>query len=301
MKRLFVAFSIFVLIISCVKAVPSPPPVVEGCPQPPHDVFIKTGVDIKFAQSTYAKAVVGAIDVKTTPEVVTLLSQAASEARMRDYLRCLAIKRDGFTREQAAYLDIFNAFVATKPNPDQFTQWQQKNPFPGDSSAEKTKIIENPVVVSPTSLRLYSGGWSVKTQVTVSNQTDLPLYNVGVKMTISNNAVDSNSIKIDTGANNSVLRGKLETIEMAADYIVLFTDSKGHEAIALIYNMIEPHSNKSFVVSGTTPVESGAQIGIWSFKDKPSEILEKPGMAAFPFKPPEDIKLKALRLRMEKK
>lgn len=61
---------------------------------------------------------------------------------MRDYLRCLAIKRDKFTPEQAAYMDRFNAFVGTKPSADQFIQWQQKNPFPGTPQQEKPKLKE---------------------------------------------------------------------------------------------------------------------------------------------------------------
>lgn len=115
MKRLIGLFAATLLLQACPKPVPPVNPVLDqfGCPLPPPDVFRQTGVDASFAQSTYGKVIVGTIDVKTYPQVVTLLSQAVSDSRMRDYLRCLAIGGDKFTPEQAAYLERFNSFVGT--------------------------------------------------------------------------------------------------------------------------------------------------------------------------------------------
>lgn len=157
MKRLFILAGMLSLLIACgPKPVLPPPTVVEGCPQPPADVFTQVGVDATFAQSTYGKVVVGTIDVKTQPQVVTLLSQAVTDTRVKDYLRCLAIRRDKFTPEQAAYLEQLNSFVATKPTAEQFIQWQREHPFPGTSTGPN-RIPGTSGVLSPGTKELPKG------------------------------------------------------------------------------------------------------------------------------------------------
>jgi len=128
-------FALMLLLQACPKPVGPVRVVLDdvGCPQPPPDVFSQIGVDATFAQSTYGKVIVGTIDIKTQPQVVALLSQAVSDTRMRDYLRCQAIRRQRFTPEQAAYLEQLNSFVGTKPTAEQFIEWQRQNPFPRTS------------------------------------------------------------------------------------------------------------------------------------------------------------------------
>lgn len=101
-----------------------------GCKQPPPNVFTSAGVDIEFAKSTFGKVVVGDIKIKTDPQVVTLASKAATDDQILSYLRCLARNRDGFTNAQIAYLEQMNGFLRTNPSPEQFLEWQGKNPFP---------------------------------------------------------------------------------------------------------------------------------------------------------------------------
>lgn len=114
-----------------------------GCVPPPPDVFRAAGIDIQFAQSTFGKLVVGDINIKTNPQVIALASQAVIDDRIRSYLRCLAIRRDEYTHEQAAYLEALSLFMQTKPNADQFLRWQKENPFPPKEpfpSKEETSI-----------------------------------------------------------------------------------------------------------------------------------------------------------------
>lgn len=113
------------------KSVDLPPPDAYGCQPPPPDVFTKADVDLDVAKSTFRDLVVGAVDVKAKPEVVSLASKAVTDRRIRDHLRCLAIKESGYSLEQAAYLDVFADFMSTEPNPDQVLEWQRTNPFPG--------------------------------------------------------------------------------------------------------------------------------------------------------------------------
>ncbi len=113
-----------------------------GCEEPPPDTFTSAGVDVHFAQSMYPKVVIGDVDIKTNPSVVSLSSQAVRDARIRDKIRCLARKRDQFTPTQVMYLDGVNAFLATNPTPENFMKWQEKHPFPARSD-DQIKELED--------------------------------------------------------------------------------------------------------------------------------------------------------------
>jgi hypothetical protein len=101
-----------------------------GCKPPPRDVFTQTGVDIQFAQSTFGKVITGDVSVKTDPKVISLVSQAASDDRLRSYLRCLAINRDKYSQAQAAYLEMAYAFAQSKPTADQWLEWRKDKSVP---------------------------------------------------------------------------------------------------------------------------------------------------------------------------
>jgi hypothetical protein len=115
-----------------------------GCEEPPPDTFTSAGVDIHFAQSTFPKIITGAVDIKTNPSVISSASQAIQSARIRDKIRCLAVNRDKFNAAQTIYLDQTNAFLETKPTPEDFIKWQQQNPFPAHSE-EQIKLLEREV------------------------------------------------------------------------------------------------------------------------------------------------------------
>lgn len=115
-----------------------------GCDELPPDTFTAAGVDAHFAQSTFGKIVTGDIDIKTQPSVVSLASEVARNARARDRVRCLALRRDKFKPAQTIYLDDTNAFLETKPSPEDFIKWKQQNPFP-EHSDEQINILEREV------------------------------------------------------------------------------------------------------------------------------------------------------------
>lgn len=112
------------------EVVPDPPEYDGECRRPPPSVFTAVGIELGFAQSTYKGIVTGDIKVQTRPEVISLASKAVTDEQIRLYLRCLAIKRDGFTQEQAVYLEQMYAFLQTSPTAEQFIAWQKDNPFP---------------------------------------------------------------------------------------------------------------------------------------------------------------------------
>jgi hypothetical protein len=102
----------------------------SGCVPPEPGTLGKLGIDASLLNFKYQKVAIGALSVKTDPQVVDLLAKATRDASVRSYLTCKAIKEDSYNQEQAAYLNQMNAFMATGPSPDQFMQWQDKHPFP---------------------------------------------------------------------------------------------------------------------------------------------------------------------------
>jgi len=101
-----------------------------GCVQPPSSIFTSAGIDLHFAESTFGKIVIGDLDISTNPQIISLATKAVNDYRIKSYLRCLAIKRDGYTQHQAAYLEELSAFMSTKPTSNEFISWQKTNPFP---------------------------------------------------------------------------------------------------------------------------------------------------------------------------
>ena len=109
-----------------------------GCVQPPSSIFTSAGIDLHFAKSTFGKIVIGNIDLSSNPQVISLATKAVTNDRIKSYLRCLAIKRDGYTQQQAVYLEELSAFMSTKPTSKEFISWQKANPFPVNQSDNKS-------------------------------------------------------------------------------------------------------------------------------------------------------------------
>ncbi|MDZ7266853.1 MAG: hypothetical protein ONB48_06280 [candidate division KSB1 bacterium] len=133
-----VAFCLWVLNSCNPKATQHPGETDQyGCKEPPPSVFTAAGIDAEFAQSKFGQIVTGDINIKTNPEVISLASKAVMDSRIFSYLRCLAIRRDGYTLEQAVYLEELSSFMRTNPTAEQFIRWKNENPFPGSmTSAE---------------------------------------------------------------------------------------------------------------------------------------------------------------------
>lgn len=154
------------------------------------------------------------------------------------------------------------------------------------------------VTVSPTSLRLHSGEWSVKTPVLITNRSDRPIYEVAVKLEVATPGVPSESVEIVPDAPTTSLQGSARGIIWRADLLILdCIDSGGREAIAMILHTLGPKQSREIVVEGTSHLRSDAEVKVWSFKTKPTEVLETAGKVALPFSVGEDMKVKGVRVR----
>jgi hypothetical protein len=158
------------------------------------------------------------------------------------------------------------------------------------------------VSVTPMSIRLHAGDWSVKTPVLVSNRSNSALYTVGLKITIQTVGIESGSVRIQPDAKATALQGLIGPISVSPDLIRLdCLDSESHETVALFFHTIEAKKSREFVISGTSPIASTAQVRVWSFNTEPAEILEKPGKIALPFSVPESVQLKGIQIALKRK
>lgn len=150
LSRIFYFSITILLLIGCApKHIPAPKEIDHGCERPPEYVFTAAGIDIEFARSTFGKVVTGDISIKANPQIFSLANKAVLDERIRNYLRCLLIKRDGYTPEQALYFDELSAIMRTNPTAREFLEWKKTNPFPkkmtdnSHSSATPTIIEQN--------------------------------------------------------------------------------------------------------------------------------------------------------------
>jgi len=112
------------------------------CVRPPAAILSKVGLDLTVTSAKYKELAIGSINVKTDPGVIDTVGTAVRDSEMQGYLRCLALNRDHFTASQAAYLEVFNGFVSTKPTPEAFIRWQSEHPFP-------SAVVDRTVHVCP--------------------------------------------------------------------------------------------------------------------------------------------------------
>lgn len=157
------------------------------------------------------------------------------------------------------------------------------------------------VSVTPASVRLHTGEWSVKTPVLVSNRSDAHLYAVCVKIAIQTKKVESQSIRIDPDVQATAFQGVIGSIAVSPD-IIRFDclDLEDSEAVFLFFHTIEAKRNRQFVVSGTSAIASSAQVQVCSFKTEPAEMLEKAGKVAFPFSVPESVQVKSIQIALKR-
>jgi hypothetical protein len=73
------------------------------------------------------------LNIQFTPELQRIISDAATNALVQDYISCKVIERAGVQKdpELVAYFMHLTYFLSKEPTAEEQTTWRQANPFPG--------------------------------------------------------------------------------------------------------------------------------------------------------------------------
>ncbi len=154
--------------------------------------------------------------------------------------------------------------------------------------------------VSPTQLTLHAGSYEVKTPLSVTNTTRLPLYNIELKLELEPPSLKSESVQIARVGREPKLEGRTGPLKVDQDlFMIDITDSKEREALVLVIASIDPQSTLTLVVYGTTPVPSQAKVVLWCFDHERSPLLAREGGAGIGSNyVPEAIILRRMRFNV---
>jgi hypothetical protein len=160
---------------------------------------------------------------------------------------------------------------------------------------------EKAVYASPSSLSLHKGDWAAKTPISVWNKTSKPIHSVWVKFALIGEGITAESVIVSMPTKSTTLEGQIGDVFVSGDtYRINVIDSSGHEAVFVVLHTIPPATCRELLVSGSAKIQSHATVSVASFADVPTTMLESSGKVAFPFRPPENLKLKGISLLMHK-
>ena len=98
---------------------------------------VPVGVTIDKGQLDMAGATIGNfslanLNIQFTPEFQRIISDAATNALVQDYISCKVIERAGVQKdpELVDYFTNLTYFLSSKPTGEEQTKWRQANPFP---------------------------------------------------------------------------------------------------------------------------------------------------------------------------
>ena len=140
----------------------------------------------------------------------------------------------------------------------------------------------------PTSVRLHSGEWEVKTPVTITNLSKFPVHNIQIELTLHPVGLEGKSVQVSKMPYNGP-----QFIENSGEYsldldlAIFYTfNSRNQHSILLQIFYLAAGTSRVFQVWGTKPLESRANLGVRSFSNKPGEIFSKNGQTGLLFKSP---------------
>ena len=109
-------------------------------------------VQVEVAGAQLGNFLLGNLNITVTPELQRVISEAATNALVQDYLDCKMLERAGVLKdpELVDYFTHTRHFLSTGPTPRKQTQWRQENPFPkkkGNPAQESADQDERMVYV----------------------------------------------------------------------------------------------------------------------------------------------------------
>lgn len=120
------------------------------CTKPPDNVFKAAEVDSELDIPQFLDTLKGKVKVNINPKFLNTASKASVDSEIRSYLRCLAIHEQGYTREQAAWLEASLSFTAQQEGRTQkervaaYLEFLKAWPFPdSDPRSDAEKSVTN--------------------------------------------------------------------------------------------------------------------------------------------------------------
>lgn len=143
-KKFCLTLLLFLLVLFFQNCAPKPVPLTKDdykCPETPSGFFTASGVDISIANLEFKDFGLGKLDIKSNPEVISKYSEALQYESFILQSKCLAIKRDGWSDEQVAWLERLMRFFSLKPSPEEALKWRDKDPFPKNPAKLQGKNV----------------------------------------------------------------------------------------------------------------------------------------------------------------
>jgi hypothetical protein len=140
----------------------------------------------------------------------------------------------------------------------------------------------------PTTLRLHTGAWEVKTLITITNLSKFPVYNIQIELALHPIGLEGKSVQVlKMPYNGPQLIGNAQGYSVDWNLVTLRTFNRQNQHFITLQILdLEAKGFRRFQVWGTEPRESRAYLSIRSFSDKPGEIFSKDGQTSIIFKMP---------------
>jgi hypothetical protein len=155
-RQLLILSLLVLAAAACVRAVTTPRPTIDelGCAVPPPTVFQRVGTTAELAKATIGKTDIAGAKVAVTPDVISLVSQAALDEQLAAYYHCRALK--ALSPDDAQWLMELTAFAKTRPSAEQMASWQREHPAP--SSVRQRSAERRDSLASANAARIQAAG-----------------------------------------------------------------------------------------------------------------------------------------------
>lgn len=150
-KQVFVGCALVAGLTSCVQEVKTVS-IHANCPEIPATTFAAVGLDANAGAITFGKLVtVGEFRAKTTPALLSAISQSVRDDQITDALICAAKERGELKNdEQIAHAWKVARFYRTSPTPAEAMEFDKQNPFPATLGKSLNPIpYASPVAPGP--------------------------------------------------------------------------------------------------------------------------------------------------------
>jgi hypothetical protein len=166
--------------------------------------------------------------------------------------------------------------------------------------------LRGPVTVSPARIRLTAGEWVPKTVFKIRNRGDRPIYSIYVKVTVERSTMVAGDLDVEPLSPKHHVEGRMGSIAVSAEcYEVVCIDEAGREALLVVVHSLDPAETKTFSLArrAASPVPASrpvVRLKAVNWAAVPALLLEKPDQVAASFVPPDNLKIKEIRLLMRR-